>query len=282
MEKRHHSDDLMNVDLMRIPLRDAPEEEDSLTAQEVDIIEDPLNPNFDYSINSNIKQEDIQSFEDEVVIPEKKELTENLENDILLFGTVYDASTNIPIDASITFILNEYVADPINMQTLNNTYRLKITDNVSYRVSVIREGYLPLETSINVTDFREQKVKKIDFALIPYYKGEKMILNNLYFDANRSIIKPESYEELDRLYQFLITNPGAVIEIGGHTNGLCSDSFCEKLSQNRANAVRQYLITKGIDPVRITAIGYGSVSPIDTNSTPEGRKRNQRVEITFR
>ncbi len=276
-------DDLMNVDLMRIPLREAPEEEDSLTVEDIAIINDPLNVNYELEkINSTIKQEEIPSFEDEVVIPEKKELETDLDNDILLFGTVYDASTKLPIDASITFILNEYVADPIKMQTLNNTYRLKITDNVSYNVSVIREGYLPLKTTINITDFREQKVKKIDFELIPYYKGEKIILDNLYFDANRSTIKPESFEEIDRLYQFLIANPGAVIEIGGHTNGLCSDSFCDKLSQNRANAVREYLILKGIDPVRLTAVGYGSRSPIDTNSTPEGRKRNQRVEITFR
>lgn len=275
-------DDLMNVDIMRIPLREAPEEKDSLVVAEIETANNTFDQDFNPQFNSDIKQEDIPAFEDEVVIPEKKELEGDLNNDILLFGTVYDASTNLPIDASITFTLNEYVADPINLQTLNNTYRLKITDNVSYSVSVIREGYLPLKTSINVTDFREQKVKKIDFELIPYYKGEKIILENLYFDANRSSIKPESYNEIDRLYQFLIANPGAVIEIGGHTNGLCSDSFCDKLSQNRANAVREYLILKGIDPVRLTAVGYGSRSPIDTNSTPEGRKRNQRVEITFR
>mgnify|MGYP002150380926 CR=1 FL=1 len=112
--------------------------------------------------------------------------------------------------------------------------------------------------------------------------SEKIILDNLYFDANKSIIKPESFEELNRLYEFLKANPGTTIEIGGHTNGLCSESYCEKLSLNRANAVREYLINKGIDGIRISTFGYGSTQPIDSNNTPEGRKRNQRVEITFK
>lgn len=153
---------------------------------------------------------------------------------------------------------------------------------MNYRVSIIREGYLPLETTINIEDFRTQKVKRVDFHLTPLRKGEKIILDNLYFDANKSIIKPESFEELNRLYEFLKANPGTTIEIGGHTNGLCSESYCEKLSLNRANAVREYLINKGIDAIRISTFGYGSTQPIDSNNTPEGRKRNQRVEITFK
>lgn len=271
---------MLNADIYRIPLKEIKEIEDSVVAEilETKLETDSLgNPTGNPTLES-----DVVFFEEEVYVPTKEELNVILTNEILLWGTIYDATTNIAINADLTFLLNDYDSDPVDISTLNNTYRLKVTDSVNYKVTIIREGYLPLETNINIEDFRMQKVKRIDFRLTPLRKGEKIILDNLYFDANKSIIKPESFEELNRLYDFLKANPGTTIEIGGHTNGLCSETYCEKLSLNRANAVREYLIGKGIDGMRITTFGYGSKQPIDTNSTPEGRKRNQRVEITFK
>lgn len=273
---------LLNADLYRIPLKEIKEIEDSVVA---DLLEAKLDPVTTIDSMGNVvvvSEPDVVLFEEEVYVPTKEELNVVLTNEILLWGTIYDATTNIPINADMNFTLNDYEADPIALATLNNTYRIKVTDSVNYRVSIIREGYLPLETTINIEDFRTQKVKRVDFHLTPLRKGEKIILDNLYFDANKSIIKPESFEELNRLYEFLKANPGTTIEIGGHTNGLCSESYCEKLSLNRANAVREYLINKGIDAIRISTFGYGSTQPIDSNNTPEGRKRNQRVEITFK
>jgi len=232
--------------------------------------------------NVTITDEELILFEEEIFVPGKEELTVSLSNEILLFGTVYDATTDIPINADLTFILTDYETDVVVLSTLNNNYRLKVTDSVNYKVTVIREGYLPLETTINIEDFRTQKVKRVDFRITPLRKGEKIILDNVYFDANKSVIKFESFEEMNRLYDFLKANPGSKIEIGGHTNGLCTETYCEKLSLNRANAVREYLIGKGIDGNRISTFGYGSKEPIDSNDTPEGRKRNQRVEITFK
>lgn len=271
---------MLNADIYRIPLKEIKEIEDSVVAEilETKLETDSLgNPTTNPTLES-----DVVFFEEEVYVPTKEELNVILTNEILLWGTIYDATTNIAINADLTFLLNDYDSDPVDISTLNNTYRLKVTDSVNYKVTIIREGYLPLETNINIEDFRMQKVKRIDFRLTPLRKGEKIILDNLYFDANKSIIKPESFEELNRLYDFLKANPGTTIEIGGHTNGLCSETYCEKLSLNRANAVREYLIGKGIDGMRVSTFGYGSKQPIDTNSTPEGRKRNQRVEITFK
>lgn len=277
-------DDKLNADIYRIPLKEVKEIEDSVLAE---ILSDVVLTSGDSTVADIITPDKPAYpgeilFEEEVVVPEKEALNITLTNEILLFGTVFDANTNVPINAKLSFVLTDYESDPIDMNTLNNTYRLKVTDSVQYKVTVIREGYLPLEMTINIEDFRTQKVKRVDFKLTPLHSGEKIILDNLYFDANKSIIKPESFEELNRLYDFMIANPGLIIEIGGHTNGLCSEAYCEKLSLNRANAVREYLQNKGIDPVRISTVGYGSSQPIDTNSTPEGRKRNQRVEVTFK
>ena len=271
---------MLNADIYRIPLKEIKEIEDSVVAE---MLETKLgSDSLGISASDPTAETDVIFFEEDVYVPTKEELNVILTNEILLWGTIYDATTDIPINADLTFLLNDYDSDPVALSTLNNTYRLKVTDSVNYKVTIIREGYLPLETNINIEDFRMQKVKRIDFRLTPLRKGEKIILDNLYFDAKKSIIKPESFEELNRLYDFLKANPGTTIEIGGHTNGLCSETYCEKLSLNRANAVREYLINKGIVGQRITTFGYGSKQPIDTNSTPEGRKRNQRVEITFK
>lgn len=272
---------LLNADLYRIPLKKIIDVEDSVIVEmlETDAKRDDL---IEAGITPTDVEPEVVLFEEEVYVPTKEELNVTLTNEILLWGTIYDITTNIPINADLTFALNDYAADPIDLKTLNNTYRLKVTDSVNYKVTIIREGYLPYETTINIDDFRTQKVKRVDFRLTPLRKGEKIILSNLYFDANKSVIKPESFDELNKLYDFLRANPGTTIEIGGHTNGLCSEGYCEKLSLNRANAVREYLINKGIDGIRISTFGYGSKQPIDSNTTPEGRKRNQRVEITFK
>ena len=70
-----------------------------------------------------------------------------------------------------------------------------------------------------------------------------------------------------------------MVEIGGHTNGLPKDDFCDSLSALRAKAVAEYLMHKGIPKERMTYVGYGRRKPIDTNATREGRARNQRVEL---
>ncbi len=109
--------------------------------------------------------------------------------------------------------------------------------------------------------------------------GEIIKINNLYFGANSDSIPPNSYQALEEIYSFLIENKTLKVEIGGHTNGLPKDDFCDSLSTLRARAVAEYLMLKGISKDRMTFVGYGRRKPIDTNATKEGRARNQRVEL---
>jgi outer membrane protein OmpA-like peptidoglycan-associated protein len=109
--------------------------------------------------------------------------------------------------------------------------------------------------------------------------GEIIKINNLYFNANSDSIPPHSYSALDDLFKYLLANETLVVEIGGHTNGLPKDDFCDSLSTLRAKAVAKYLMQKGIPKERMTFVGYGRRKPIDTNATREGRARNQRVEL---
>lgn len=109
--------------------------------------------------------------------------------------------------------------------------------------------------------------------------GEIIKINNLYFSANSDSIPPGSHVALEEIFSFLAENKTLIVEIGGHTNGLPKDDFCDSLSALRAKAVAEYLIQKGIPKERMTFVGYGRRKPIDTNATKEGRARNQRVEL---
>lgn len=204
-----------------------------------------------------------------------------LNNDILLFGTVYDAVTNTKIDAEVIFMLNDYISEPESVQTLNKNYQKKVTGNLNYKIVILKEGYFYHEEIIAVTDANAKNVKRIDFKLEPIISGEKFILDNMYFNANSATLKSASFAQLDILYDFLVKNSDVRVEVGGHTNGLCDEDFCMNLSMERAKSVIEYLVGKGIDRSRMIAKGYGKKYPIASNDTPEGRKKNQRVEITI-
>jgi outer membrane protein OmpA-like peptidoglycan-associated protein len=77
----------------------------------------------------------------------------------------------------------------------------------------------------------------------------------------------------------MLENGKIVIEVGGHTNNVPPDEYCDRLSTARAKAVADYLAAKGIDPKRVLFKGYGKRKPVASNTTPEGRVLNQRVEI---
>jgi OOP family OmpA-OmpF porin len=84
---------------------------------------------------------------------------------------------------------------------------------------------------------------------------------------------------LDEVAQLLAKNPTARLNIEGHTDSTGSIQLNQQLSQSRADAVKNYLVQKGIDPVRLNASGYGSSRPIVSNASPEGRRKNRRVEL---
>lgn len=109
--------------------------------------------------------------------------------------------------------------------------------------------------------------------------GAALILNNIFFETGKSVLLPESFTELDKVVDFLNQGTVSQIEISGHTDNEGSDATNEKLSQSRAQAVVDYLVSKGISADMLKAVGYGESKPIDTNQTPEGRSKNRRVEF---
>ncbi len=109
--------------------------------------------------------------------------------------------------------------------------------------------------------------------------GNNIILNNVFFDLDKYNLKKSSFTELDRLFNLLVEFKDLKIEISGHTDNLGSEVYNELLSQKRADAVKNYLINKGISDQRIISIGYGQTLPVSSNSDELGRSQNRRTEF---
>ncbi len=110
-------------------------------------------------------------------------------------------------------------------------------------------------------------------------EGQTIRIDKLFFKTDSAVVLNTSYPMLEELYTFMSKNPEVSVEIGGHTNSLPPDEYCDKLSTARAKFVYDYLIKKGIPTSRMQYKGYGKRKPIDTNNTADGRRNNQRVEV---
>ena len=104
------------------------------------------------------------------------------------------------------------------------------------------------------------------------------MLDGVVFDTNSATIKFESYPRLDRIVEYMRHKETARIRIAGYTDNVGNARANQRLSEQRAQSVRTYLINQGIDAGRIEAVGYGDQNPITTNDTEAGREQNRRIE----
>lgn len=124
-------------------------------------------------------------------------------------------------------------------------------------------------------------IDEFDAGLQSIEEGSSIVLDNIFFEFNKTTLLPESHGELDNISDFVLDNNIQLIEIGGHTDSEGSDAYNLKLSDGRAKSVVNYMKMKGIGAERMKAVGYGESKPIDTNNTEEGRAVNRRVEFTL-
>ena len=122
-------------------------------------------------------------------------------------------------------------------------------------------------------------VKEDDLSKVEIEEGKIIQLKNIFFETDMAELLPRSYTELKKLHQIMLDHPDMIIEIRGHTDVRGEHEYNIDLSNRRAKAVVDYLISKGIQPARATFKGFGSTQPIAENDTPEGRQLNRRVEF---
>jgi outer membrane protein OmpA-like peptidoglycan-associated protein len=124
---------------------------------------------------------------------------------------------------------------------------------------------------------REKYIPDLEISKVSI--GQKLRINELNFAADSSNITSENFEILDEVYDFLKLNINVRVEIGGHTNTIPSNEYCDQLSSLRARKVSEYLVIRGIDVRRISYKGYGKREPLTDSTSLQGRQKNQRVEI---
>lgn len=120
---------------------------------------------------------------------------------------------------------------------------------------------------------------KLELEIQPAKAGQQFVLNNIFFSTNKADLNTAASSDLNRLVKYLQDNPSVRLEIQGHTDNKGNDVLNNRLSQNRATSVLNYLVGQGISSTRLTAKGFGSKNPIDTNTTEQGRANNRRVEV---
>ena len=109
--------------------------------------------------------------------------------------------------------------------------------------------------------------------------GSTFVLKEIFFEFDKSTLLQQSFFELMKLLSLLDTYPQMCIQICGHTDGKGSDAYNQRLSENRAKAVVDYLVSKGVNVKRLQYKGYGKSMPLASNDTEEGRAMNRRVEF---
>lgn len=126
---------------------------------------------------------------------------------------------------------------------------------------------------------RLKKGKALVFDKKEIAVGQAFNLSNILFDAGKADLKKESKPELDKVVAFLEANPGAEIELSGHTSSEGEAAMNRSLSYRRVKACKDYVVSKRIDAGRIIAVGYGPDRPVASNADEAGRKQNRRVEL---
>src|SRR5260221_1734550 len=195
-------------------------------------------------------------------------------------GQVSDKKTKkgLPSAVELTDLSTKQTLTKVQTDESGN-YLITLPVGKDYAFNVNRKGYLFYSDNFLISSRSPDSIYEKNIPLQPIEANATVILKNIFFDVNKFELKPESQVELDKLVQLLNENSNIKIEIGGHTDNVGKPADNLILSNNRANALVNYLVSKKISAQRLTAKGYGETKPVGDNKTDEGRAMNRRTEV---
>jgi outer membrane protein OmpA-like peptidoglycan-associated protein len=236
----------------------------------------PIIPVKDTVIYASLKPETV--VKESAAIEETVVKEEVSNNDIKVYGKILNAKTGEPIAAKISFG-SPALGDKLTSSN-DGGYSVSVPSS-EYVIKIEASGYISTMENLNINsaDMRELEM---NFRLQPVEIGTTVNLKNVLFMQAKTDILPESFPELDLVVSFLNENPKVRIELMGHTDGRGVHADNVKLSLQRVNKVKDYLVSKGIDSRRISGKGFGGSKPIASNDTEESRKMNRRVEFVIK
>ncbi len=207
---------------------------------------------------------------------------------VMLGGKVLNSVSGKAVDSRIVYgtLPDGEEAGSGLSSPVTGEFKIVLPYGKNYWVRAEAPGFIAEEINIDLTDSTaigkgksNLEIAGKTLKLVPIEEGRIVRLNNIFFESSKSLLRPESIPELDRMVFTMNQNPGMRIELGGHTDNLGSDLPNLKLSQERADVVRDYLVSKGVAADRIESRGYGETRPVATNLTAAGRQENRRVEF---
>lgn len=196
-------------------------------------------------------------------------------------GIVYDSDTKAPIGAKFEII--DLASGDIVVESFSDKksgeFLVTIPTGKDYAVNVSKSGYLFYSANYSLNAGDDTSKVSFDIPLSPIKEGVSVVLNNVFYGFNSFELQEMSKLELDKLVILLQSHPEIQIEIGGHTDNKGSVEYNQKLSENRAKSVYDYLIEQGIPADRLSYKGYNFSVPIESNDTKSGRAKNRRTEF---
>ncbi len=201
---------------------------------------------------------------------------------IKVTGKLINKETQEPIAGKLFYEKLPYYDDMgIGKSQEDGTYQLYMLKNTSYNIKVSAEGYTEVKEEIVVGEDDSTGTMTKHFELEQNDDNKMISLHNLIFSRGRAVISKSSYQELDEFVDWLKKNKEVKFRLDGHTDFQGNDEANMKLSQERVDAVRDYLIKKGIKGSRVKTKAFGGTQPLSRERTDEAKKANRRVEVTI-
>lgn len=196
-------------------------------------------------------------------------------------GIIRDAQTKKPIVQSTLEVVSLLSGDTVwNLQSdVNGGFFIILPARQNYALSADKTGYMFHSENFALEEESASTPKELIIDLQPLQANASLILKNIFFDYDSYELKTESTTELNRLLRLLNDNPTMSIKIIGHTDNQGTTTYNDRLSANRAESVKNFLIARGISTKRLTSVGQGSRNPIADNDTEQGRALNRRIEV---
>jgi outer membrane protein OmpA-like peptidoglycan-associated protein len=196
-------------------------------------------------------------------------------------GTIRDAKTSVPLKARVELrdLNKNELVSVVMSDSVFGEYIMILTEGAEYALYVERPGYIFESRNFNLPKDSEQKPVIMDFWLRKSETGAVTTLNNIFFETDSYELQERSVTELEKVVEYLRSNPDLKIEISGHTDDVGTAGYNQQLSMKRAEAVYDFMIGQDIDAARLTYQGYGLTQPAFPNDTDENRSKNRRIEF---
>ncbi len=197
-------------------------------------------------------------------------------------GKVTNAETGEPVSARIIYESLPY-GNRIGVIT-SSTYSFPMFEREHYSIVVEAEGFAPAKYLLDPASANDDNLVVRDIQLstgskTPPVAGRVLRLDNLIFEVGKARIDPGSYSELDLLLSLMRENSAMIIQLEGHTDYIGDARANLRLSQQRVDAVRNYLAGKGVSRNRMKTKAFGGSQPLSRDNTPEAHRLNRRVEV---